>query len=86
MYKIRFPDNVNAIGSLFYLVQSRFEALLSPLPEAVRTLRMDFVVAMVFNSLAGYAEQVALNGLDESRHALLVDQLVAAAVGALLSG
>jgi hypothetical protein len=29
---------------------------------------------------------VALNGFDESGHALLVEQLVAAAVGALLSG
>jgi AcrR family transcriptional regulator len=66
--------------------QRRFQAVLAPLPEAVRTLRMDFVVAMVFNSLAGYAGQVALDGLDESRHTLLVDQLVAAAVGALLSG
>ena len=64
----------------------RFQELLSPLPEAVRTLRMDFVVAMVFNSLARYAGQVALNGLDESCHAELVEQLVAAAVGALLSG
>ena len=66
--------------------QRRFEAVLAPLPEAVRALRMDFVVAMVFNSLACYAGQVAVDGLDESRHAVLVDQLVAAAVGALLFG
>ena len=66
--------------------QRRFEGLLSPLPVAVRELRMDFVVAMVFNSLARYAGQVASNGLDESRHALLVEQLVVAAVGALLPG
>lgn len=65
--------------------QRRFERLLSPLPAAVRELRMDFVVAMVFNSLARYAGQVASNGLDESRHALLVEQLVVGAVGALLS-
>jgi len=64
----------------------RFQELLSPLPEAVRTLRMDFVVAMVFNSLARYAAQVALNELDEARHAELLEQLVTAAVGALLSG
>lgn len=66
--------------------QRRFEEVLAPLPAAVRPLRMDFVVAMVFNSLARYAREVALNGLDEARHDVLVDQLVAAAVGALLSG
>lgn len=66
--------------------QRRFEEVLAPLPEALRPLRLDFVVAMVFNSLARYAREVALNGLDEARHAVLVDQLVAAAVGALLSG
>jgi AcrR family transcriptional regulator len=65
--------------------QRRFEAVLAPLPKAVRELRMGFVIAMVFNSLARYAGQVASRGLDESRHALLVEQLVAAAVGALLS-
>jgi AcrR family transcriptional regulator len=66
--------------------QRRFEEVLAPLPEALRPLRLDFVVAMVFNSLARYAREVALNGLDEARHTVLVDQLVAAAVGALLSG
>jgi AcrR family transcriptional regulator len=66
--------------------QRRFEEVLALLPAALRPLRMDFVVAMVFNSLARYAREVALNGLDEARHAVLVDQLVAAAVGALLSG
>jgi hypothetical protein len=65
--------------------QRRFEAVLAPLPKAVRELRMGFVIAMVFNSLARYAGQVASSGLEESRHALLVEQLVAAAVGALLS-
>jgi hypothetical protein len=38
---------------------------------------------MIFNSLARYAESVSSGGLNETRHALLLDQLTAAAVGAL---
>jgi AcrR family transcriptional regulator len=65
--------------------QRRFKEILSPLAEDLQSLRMDFVVAMVFNSLARYASQVEQQGLDEPRHVLIIEQLVAAAVGALLS-
>lgn len=63
--------------------QRRFEEVLADLGEDVQHLRMDFVIAMVFNSLARYAGEVAREGLDEPRHALVVEQLVAATVGAL---
>ena len=68
----------------------RFELVLSGMREAAAesgadssNLRMEFVISMVFNSLASYADRVAREGLDESRHSLTVDQLVAAATGAL---
>ena len=64
--------------------QSRhFEAVLAGVPKEIRSLRMDFAVAMIFNSLAAYAADVAKRGLVEKRHKLVLQQLIAAAVGVL---
>ncbi len=61
----------------------RFEAALTGVPKEIRSLRMDFAVAMIFNSLAAYAADVAKRGLVEKRHKLVLRQLIAAAVGVL---
>lgn len=61
----------------------RFETALAAMPKKLRELRMTFVVAMIFNSLAGYAAGVARNGWQEARHRLVIEELIAASVGAL---
>jgi AcrR family transcriptional regulator len=63
--------------------RSRFSAALSQLPTEVRDLRIQYLLAMVFNSLAAYARQVQKIGLDSKRHQLMLEQLVEAATGAL---
>ena len=61
----------------------RFETALAGMSAEMRELRMDFVIAMIFNSLASYAAKVAREGWREKRHRLVVDELIAASVGAL---
>ncbi len=61
----------------------RFDAVLADVPKEIRSLRMDFAVAMIFNSLAAYAADVAKRGLVKKRHKLVLQQLIAAAVGVL---
>lgn len=61
----------------------RFRGVLSHLPGKLAALRMRFVVTMIFNSLAHYADLVSVEGLDEARHAQTIDELVKASVGAL---
>lgn len=61
----------------------RFGEALAHLPSNVRELRMGFVVNMIFNSLARYADRVSESGLDEALHARFISELTAAAVGAL---
>jgi AcrR family transcriptional regulator len=63
--------------------QQRFESLLAPLAQELRTLRMNFVIAMIFNSLAAYAAEVASQGWRESHHRQVVDELVDAAIRVL---
>jgi len=61
----------------------RFEVALASMASDQRELRMEFVIAMIFNSLAGYAAEVGRKGWKEKRHQQVVGQLIAAAVGAL---
>jgi len=61
----------------------RFQIALRDVPVELAGMRMGFVVTMIFNSLARYAQSVSQQGLDEDRHSVLIEQLTAAAAGAL---
>lgn len=61
----------------------RFQRALAHLPPEVRSLRMEFVSAMVFNSLAAYARRVQADGFDRRRHQLVLQHLSHSAAGAL---
>ena len=62
---------------------ARFVSVLQELPAEVRDLRMGFVINMIFNSLARYADRVSAEGLDETRHQQFIGELITASVGAI---
>jgi AcrR family transcriptional regulator len=63
--------------------QQLFQTLLATLPPELAELKMNLLVLMLFNGLAGYAREVQQSALELPRHELVVEELLRAGAAVL---